>query len=200
MEAEMNALEYIASVIDSLAWPGAVVALVLILRTPVRDLLGDLTRVRYGDMEMNFGREVRELEDQARAAGLDLPEKTEKPKPGVQESTQIVAVAKRLASELPGPAVGLAWTAVEHELMLAVMRLAISEDYPLYNAALKNMDLLHEQGYIDADNRGVLERMRRLRNAAVHPRKAMVTVSADEAHEFIAVAEALVGKLRSLKR
>lgn len=196
----MDALQFIASVIDSLAWPVAVVALVLVLRVPVRSLLGDLTRFRYGDVEMNFGQEVRELEDRAKAAGLHVRALPEPPKPGIQDSAQIVADATRLVSEFSGPAVGLAWTAVEHELMQAVMRLGISADYPPYNAPIKNIELLSKHEYLDAESRAVLDRMRRLRNAAVHPSQGTTGISSDEAREFIALTEAVTEKLKSLKR
>lgn len=196
----MDALQFIASLIDSLAWPGAVVILVLILQVPIRNLLRDLTRLRYGEMEMNFGREVQELEDRAKAAGLHVRELPVQPKPGIQDSAQIVADATRLVSEFPGPAVGLAWTAVEHELMQAVMRLGVSADYPPYNAPIKNIELLSKQGYLDVDSRGVLDRMRRLRNAAVHPSRGTTGISSDEAREFIALTEAVTEKLKSLER
>lgn len=196
----MDALEFIASIVDSLAWPAAIAALVLILQAPLRGLLRDLTRLRYGDVEMNFGREVRELEDRAKAAGLHLPKKAAQTTPGLPDSSQIIADATRLASEFPGPAVGLAWTAVEHELMQAVMRLAISADYPPYNAPIKNIELLYKEGHLDGDSRSLLDRMRRLRNAAMHPSQRAVTISADEAREFIALTGAITEKLKSLTR
>lgn len=194
----MDILQFIASIIGSLAWPAAVVMLVLILRSPLRDLLRDLSRFRYKEIEIDFGREVQKLEDQARTAGLRLPSKPARQQVGPQDSSQIVGDASRLAAEFPGPAVGLAWTAVEHELMQAVMRLKISADYPPYNAPLKNIAILHEQNYLDADSRGLLDRMRRLRNAAVHPGREMTNISADEAREFIALTEAVTEKLKSL--
>lgn len=194
----MDALQFIASLIDSLAWPVAVIVLVFILQAPLRSLLGDLTRFRYGDVEMNFGREIQDLGGRAKAAGLHLPEKPPQSELGVPDFSQIIADATRLSSEFPGPAVGLAWTAVEHELMQVVMRLGISADYPPYNAAIKNIELLYKEGHLDGDTRGLLDRMRRLRNAAVHPSKGMVTISADEAQEFIALVRAMIEKLESL--
>jgi len=194
----MNALEFIASIVSSLAWPAVVVVLVLILRSPLRSVLPSLTRFRYGEMEIDFGREVQMLEDQARTAGLRFPKKVAGAISESPDSAQIVADAGRLASEFPGPAVGLAWTAVEHELMQAVMRLKISADYPPHNSPIKNIALLHEQEYLDSDTRGVLDRMRRLRNAAVHPGRDLESISSDEAREFIALTDAVTDKLKSL--
>lgn len=196
----MDMLGFIASIIDSLAWPAAVVILVLILQSPLRKLLLHLTRFRYGDVEIDFGREVHKLEDRAKTAGLQLPERPARPKTEIGDSTQIIADAERLAADFPEPAVGLAWTGVEHELMQAVMRLAISADYPPHGAPLKNIALLRDQGYLDDETRELLDRMRNLRNAAVHAARETSRISADEAREFIALAEAVTEKLKSLTR
>ena len=196
----MGYLKFVASIIDSLAWPVAVVSLVLILRAPLRVLLGSLTRFRYGDVEINFGREVLELRNKAKAAGLDISKDVPRAKQDIQDSAQIVADAMRLASEFQGSAIILAWTAVEQELMQAVMRLAISPDYPPYNSAVKNIQLLHEQGYLDADSCGLLERMRRLRNAAAHPSRGITEISADDARKFVALTEAITERVKSLNR
>lgn len=195
----MDALQFIASVIHALAWPVAVVILVLILQKPLRKLLTELTRFRYGDMEIDFGREVQSLERRARTAGLRVPDRLPRAEPEERDPAQIIGDAARLAADFPEPAVGLAWTAVEHELMQAVMRLTISPDYPPYNAPFKNIALLHEHGYIDGQTRELLQRMRNLRNAAVHPSRGTVQVSSDEVREFIALTEAVTEKLKSLK-
>lgn len=55
----MGALGFIASVIDSLAWPAVVVILVLALQAPLDKLLPELKRFRYGKVEIDLGREVR---------------------------------------------------------------------------------------------------------------------------------------------
>lgn len=195
----MDALQFIASVVHALAWPAAAVILVLILQKPLRELLPELTRFRYGDMEIDFGREVQNLEDRARTAGLRVPEQPPRPEPGQREPADIIADAARLAPEFPEPAVGLAWTAVERELMQAVVRLKISPEHARYGAPLRNVALLHERGFLDGQTREVLDRMRNLRNAAVHPAREMVRISSDEAREFIALTEAVTEKLKSLK-
>lgn len=196
----MHPLEFIASIIDSLAWPLAITIILLMLREPAGKLLLDLRRFRYGDMEVDFAKEVRALEAQARTAGLNLPKHAEPKAPEKKHTAQIIADASRLAADFPEPAVGLAWTAVEHELMQAVMRLAISANYPPHNSPLKNINLLHEQGQIGADTRALLDRMRNLRNVAVHSSRGTGPITPDEAREFIALAEAITDQLKTLSR
>ena len=196
----MDVLDFIASVIDSLSWPIGIVILTLLLRNHLGKLLSRLTRIRYGDVEVNFRREMRKLGSLAKIVGLRSSEKPVQAGKRQRKSEDAIADAMWLADELPEAAVGVAWVALEHELMQAIMRLAISADYPLYQSSLKNISLLHEHGYIDGKIREVLDRMRRLRNAAVHAQRDAVGISGDEAREFIGLAEAIIAKVRDMAR
>ncbi len=195
----MNAFEFIASVVDSLAYPAAIIIVVLALRAPIGKLLPELKRFRYGKVEIDFGQEVRKLEDRARTVGLRLPERPVPARMEFRESAQIIDDAVRLAAEFPEPAVGLAWTAVEHEMTQAAARLDLAPDDRRFKAPVRTIALLHERGYLDDDTRGLLDRMRNLRNAAVHLAGGAVRITPDEAREFIALSEAVSGKLKELK-
>lgn len=196
----MDVTAFLSSALDSIAWPITVVVLALMLRKPLNNILQNIRRIRYGDLEFDFSLELQKLEGKAKTAGLQIPRdlQTRTSQPRTPEDA--IADAWRLAEDFPEPAVGVAWLAVEHELMQAVMRLAISPDYPPHNAPAKNISLLHEGRYIDSDMRAVLERMRRLRNAAVHPWRDEVRISAGEAQEFAVLAQAVTRRLQSISR
>lgn len=196
----MNWLQFVASVAGSLAWPVTVIAVVVLLRTQLRRVLLTLTRLRYKDLEVDFGRELKEVERKARAIDVTPTGPPPQPATAPKNAAQILAEAERLAQDFPEPAVALAWSAVEDELMGAVMRLAISPDYPPLNSALQNARLLTEQGAIDQSTLDILNRMRNLRNMAVHGGAGLTGVSTDEAREFIALARGIVEKLRRLRR
>ena len=57
-------LQFFASLAGSLAWPATVV--VVVLRNQCRRFLLTLTRLRYKDLELDFGRELKEVEKKAR--------------------------------------------------------------------------------------------------------------------------------------
>lgn len=194
----MDKLQLIASIIDSLAWPIAVMLIVFALRTQLQTLIDNLAHLRYGDLEMSFGQKVRELGDKAKAAGLHILEDAPQTEPAGRDSEQIIADAMRLASEFQGSAVILAWTAVENELRQVATRLAFSPDYPPRNMPAKNIELLYKRGHLDADSRSLLHQMRRLRNAAAHPSRGITEISADDAYEFIALAKAITDRLKNL--
>ena len=54
----MDWLQFISSIIGSLAWPAAVMNLVLNLQAPLRNLLRDLSQFRYKEIEIDFGKEI----------------------------------------------------------------------------------------------------------------------------------------------
>lgn len=197
----MNWLSFFSSVIDSLAWPVAVIFIVFMLKKPLSALLPMLRNLKYKDLELDFGKELKKVEDKAK---LVLPAETKpkiiKEKPKERNSAQIIKEAERLFEEFPEPAVALAWSAVEVELMEAINRTASSPDYPPHNSALKNAMYLKNAGYLGEEKIDLIKRMTNLRNIAVHGGKGMGLVSVDEAREFIALTEWLVKDLKGIDR
>src|SRR3989442_646183 len=183
----MDCLQFLSSVVGSLAWPAIVLALVVLLRAPVTRVLLTLTRLKYKALELDFGRELKQLEEQAKAIEVK-PQQPKALPPAPKGSAQLLEEAARLAQDFPEPAVAVGWQAVEDELMSAAMRLAISSDYPPYNSALKNVQLLKEQNAIDEGTFDLLNRMRNLRNMAVHGTRGLANITIDEAIEFLALA------------
>ena len=59
----MDWLQFLASIIGSLAWPLALVVIVLILRRQLVDILRRLKRLKYGEAEAEFGEKLEEVEE-----------------------------------------------------------------------------------------------------------------------------------------
>jgi hypothetical protein len=194
----MNILQFISALVASVAWPVTLVVLVWLLRDSIQRVLLTITSLKYKDLQVDFGRELKELEEKAKVIDITPAKRAALPPPERKEPYQILADAERLVNEFPEPAVALAWSAVETELLQAVMRLAISADYPPDNSAYKNVKLLSDQGTLDANTIDVLNRLRNLRNAAVHG--GSIHISTDEAREYIAITKGVVDKLKALQR
>ena len=58
----MNFLEFIAEIIKAVAWPTTVIFLAYFLKAPLLKLLPRLQRFKHKDTEIEFGREVAELQ------------------------------------------------------------------------------------------------------------------------------------------
>jgi len=196
----MDILQFISSVIGSLAWPATVATLVVLLREPVKRILLTLTRLKYKDLELDFGRELKQLEEKAKAIEVRPTKQPPAVTPAKKDSLQLLVEAERLSDDFTEPSVALAWSAVEDELLAAVMRLTISPDYPPHNSAMKNAEMLAQQKVIDPQTLDVLKRMRNLRNIAVHAHGGLGEVTTDQAREFIALARGVAEKLRGLHR
>lgn len=194
----MSWLEFLSSLVRSLAWPVTVATLIILLRAPVTRVLLTLTHLKYKDLELDFGRELKQLEKEARAIDI-APQPPKSIAPTKKDSAQFLEEASRLAKDFPEPAVALGWQAVEDELMSAVMRLAISPNFPPHNSAMKNAELLKEQNAIDQRTFELLNRMRNLRNMAVHGAGTR-GITTDEAIEFLAIARGVVERLREVRR
>jgi hypothetical protein len=193
----MNYLEFVAAIISALAWPVAAVVLLAILRSPLKRVLLGLTRVKYKDIEIDFGRELSKIEAQARSIEL-------KPVPVRQEaapkdSAELLREASRLAEELPEPAVAVGWSAVELDLQAAAARLALAPDRAARTSPARMIALLRNGGHLDDQMHEILSRMRNLRNMAVHRHQGAGPVSSDEAREFLALAGGVIERLGSLR-
>jgi hypothetical protein len=198
----MDTLSFISSLIGSLSWPIAIIVLVLVFRKPLSKIIEGvhLKRIKRGDFEIDFDRELSELKN--RVKEIQVPEHNRGNLSLVNE-IKIPSAADdqiELISQInPSAAIALAWSNVEKELQSTILRIAISPDYPLYNSALKNIQLLKESNCIDANTFNVLNKLRQLRNEAVHSMyDSRMTVA--DVEEYNQLAKIILEKLKSLKK
>ncbi len=191
----MTLLEFIASVVGSLAWPLVVVVAVIVLRAQLRDMVGGITKLRFKYLELDFGRGLKEVEKLAKA--IDETQTSPELDAAVvlKDSFHTIAEAERLAADFPEAAITLAWSAVEGELVEAPARLGIKPDWPTFSSVAEQ---LHETAFINDATYDVFKRMQKLRNMAVHG-FGSGRITSDEAREFVVLTRDIVKKLRGLK-
>ena len=188
----MNYLQFIASLIHSLAWPAAVIVLAAAFRKPLKELFQNLNRFKYGKVEIDFRRELDQLETYAKTIDLKPPPKQISAEPRTAE--QILNEAAQLTADFPEPAVALGWTAIEHELGAAMMRLGLRSDHP---SPSRQIEALRKDAHLDNETFEILQRMRNLRNMALHG-GAIPGISSGEAVEFLAFAAGVVQRLQDI--
>jgi hypothetical protein len=106
----MSTEQFIASLVHSLAWPGAVVGVAVLFRQQVGDLLsGSLRKLKAGPIEFEFDRIISSVE-----AELTSQVGTELPRP---HGTSLVDDLGPVALASPGPAVLEAYSRLERELL-----------------------------------------------------------------------------------
>lgn len=190
----MKTLEFILGVIEATAWPAVVLVAVFLLRKPLASILLALTKLRYKDLELDFGRELRELGQQADKAHL-VTEQTRESRGGPKEPAELLDEAEQLAEEFPEPAVAVAWSAVESALIEAAESHAGSDQHRRFSPS-RNMKFLADSNILDKRTLELLHGMQRLRNVAIHERwNAFGGISTGEAYEFIRLARGICGRL-----
>ena len=183
----MDWKEFVASIVGSLAWPAAIVALVVVLRRPLRALLGSLQTLQYREFRAEFGRHIREaqanVEEAVRAGGVEVTVGEQDQHVPDKEVTDLL---RRLANETPRAAVLEAWTVVESELRSGEGRLGKESDGPVPR-------LLAESGWIPQLVK-VLEGLYAARNQAAHADE--VAITPEDASEYVETATSAAHLLR----
>jgi hypothetical protein len=198
----MDVPTFIVGLLNAIAWPAAVVLIVLLLRAPISARLAELTRLKWKDLELEFQRELKKVEEQADKL---LPkvhevETSDTLKIGVGEEVAIsegfsIDVDKdqfsRLAELSPPAAIIQVWLTVEN----ALRSLAARHDIPVSTrtSSLDLIKLLTQREILDNPTIAILNNLRALRNNAAHARAS--ELSASQAKEYQAVTHRLVTAL-----
>jgi uncharacterized protein YutE (UPF0331/DUF86 family) len=194
----MDILQFLAAIVAAIAWPATAITLVVLLRRPVSQILTTLTKLKYKDLELDFGRELKQLEKQAKA--IEVVPSQVRAVGGPKDPQELLSEAERLVEEFPEPAVAVAWSAVEDHLAQAAERLSGSTSHRRQPPSRVIRSLLEGEA-IDQQTVDLLKRMQNLRNAALHERwNAFGGISPDEAREFIALARGVNEKLECIGR
>jgi len=96
----MDALTFIASIINYLAWPLTVIIVLIVLRRPIAEFIPLLQSLRYGDIELNFESRIKQIESQAEQENLPMkPERMLSPAPRTTDELleDLVSVSPRVA-------------------------------------------------------------------------------------------------------
>lgn len=151
----MDWLQFVSSVVGSLAWPAAVIAVIVLLREPLGKLLPLIRTLKYKEWQIDVGQELDAVKESVEAT-------TDQPGIPAEEPTPVFL---QLAQIDPRAAVLSAWAPVELALKDLGMKHAIYKvGMPTYLLA----ESLLKAEVIDYMTYNVLSRLKRIRNEAVH--------------------------------
>jgi hypothetical protein len=190
----VNWLAFIASLVQSLAWPAAVVVIVVFLRKPIRAALRHalLRRVKAGPVELEFD----QLQAEVREELARSPELTEAqaPAPASQAApaTSLREELSTLAELSPAAAVMEASKRIEYRLSEMLDGSGESSPRRLGTRALAR--LARERGLISDETLAAIDGMSVLRNLVAHSRD---DIGVDRALDYLALTDAVMYALRS---
>jgi len=171
-------LTFISKVVEALAWPGAFLAVLLVIRKELPAIVRSLRRLKFKDVELEFG-------EAARAVAAEAKEAVPPSKPNVRLAGQPrEEMALRLAAiaELsPRAAILESWLQVE-AAAADVIRKRSSSNLSSMPGPMRLRDGLIRLEVLNAKQAEVFESLRDLRNKAVHFPDAEFTKAAIESY------------------
>jgi hypothetical protein len=182
----MSWLEFVSSIVQSLAWPAAAVVTVILLRAPLGQLIPYLKTLKYKDVELNFAEQLKKVEEQADAANLPPPPLSS-PVPiteGVPQLEDHAPVALiELANTSPRAAIGEAWRQLEADLRAAVVAVGAVEPA----SSREVVDAAARLGVLAPTAVALAAHLRHLRNEAVHNPELNIDLA--QALNYISIVE-----------
>jgi len=192
----MNGLQFIASLIGSLAWPALVLALVLVFRASLRTLLaGDVKRWKAGPsgLEVEFKEIIPEIR-------LDV----QKDRSGSRSSTVELprgfrAEMLELARISPRAAILEAFSRVEARLHKLLTEAGVSVNEFADASGRTLAEVAAKKGVISEGSSTAIAGLSVLRNLAAHSREAD-SLSLERATEFIDLADGVLYTIREQQK
>ncbi|MBW3587898.1 MAG: hypothetical protein KY429_00570 [Actinobacteria bacterium] len=186
----MDWLEFIASLVESLAWPIVVVLILILFRNPVTDLIPLVRRIKYKDLELEFERTLAEATQKAQREQLPIT------RPSLAERydenlTRLVWVAE----VSPRAAILEAWLEVEASAAEAAVRFGLRLEPRDRPSPLRLGSLLAGAGVFSQGLLDVYNELRDLRNKAVHA--VDISLSPAVVRDYVSLALSLVEYLRN---
>lgn len=184
----MTVLQFIASLVSSLAWPLAVLVIAVIFRAQIRQLMSrPLRRFRAGPVEMEFDRLLSEVE-----VAVERPA-TAAPGEEQRSESPVIEELEGLVTTSPVAAVMDAHAAVERELRDLVLEAAPDADVSRM-AMGQLLRLALDHGVITPEAAKAVEGITVMRNLTAHGRANEVTV--ERARDYLALVDAVLYTLR----
>lgn len=190
----MDWLTFISKIMESLAWPIAVIIMVIILRLPLAQLVSLLRKLKYKGLELDFAEKLEKVETEAERADLPRPVSIhpEKMIAGINADSRISI--RQLAITSPRAAIGEIWRQLESAISDALERKGIA--LPTQPRRLQTLlQLAQKKEILPPQIIPLIVDLRGLRNQAVHEREFNLDV--DQALEYIDLSERVILSLQS---
>lgn len=171
-------MEYLARIIEALAWPLTVLLAIFLLRKPLTDLLPHFKRLKYKELELEFEQSLENL----RKRSHESRQRHEIDAPAEDENDFYLQEVKQLS---PRAAILESWIGLETSAVSTAQHFKIVQA----DKRLPFVKILQElllSGVISEENVAIINELRALRNKAAH--EISFPITEDEAAKFMSVA------------
>ncbi len=151
----MDWLTFISSMVSALAWPMAAAVIAMIFRSQIQNLVKNLSRLKWGEVEAQFGQEVESIREEAKSFEND-PDYEDRP---------VESKLVELVETHPHLAVAEGWKNLERAITnLAVNRLGAERSTSIKS----HIDALAKSNLVPPAMLTTIANIREVRNRAVH--------------------------------
>jgi hypothetical protein len=151
----MDWLTFISNLVGSLSWPAAFFAVAFLFRSQVQYLMNSLTKLKWRDVEVEFGEQVDLIREEVQEAGDDPKFRDEPVEPRLIQ----------LADEHPHLAVLESWKQLEKAIIdLSIRKLGTQRSAP----ALAHIEAVLKSDLLPASMTRAIREIREVRNRAAH--------------------------------
>ncbi|MGF9973762.1 hypothetical protein ABEX76_12820 [Bacillus velezensis] len=189
----MNWLEFFSSILNS--WSVAIVIVVAILKKPISSLInriGNLTNLKYKDLDLSFGDKVSEIKSELEFG--KVIEQTEKKDEVGQEKQLFIDEVMRLAKVSPQEAIYKMWLELEKELRYMLVRV----NAPNIGAAEEIVIFLQQENYISTRTGNIIFSLLNLRNAVSRDYPEAKDIKYSDAVEYFKIIEELIAQFKEI--
>ena len=186
----MNWLDFVSSLVASLAWPITLLILLYWFKNNLQSLFPFIERFKYKDFEVQFRAAVKEIAEESKVT-LPAPEPEEEELP-IDIRDQLF----QLVEVSPRTAILEAWLHVEAWAVRRVQMLGKVPTDKLKNMApLRLGKLLQEYKILTPNQMHMFHKLRDLRNKAVHVSDARFSI--EDVIDYVDLALALARTIRA---
>ena len=192
----MDTLTFISKIIEALAWPLVAIALALIFRHRINDLLARIRKGKIPGGEFEFSDVAQRVLADAPPRALIPSSSSSSSGPSIQ-TFSILGPAYAILEHSPRAAVQEGWQELQKA---ALERLQFydddtsSDDYPTRTPRpVALAGYLRDQRILDAEEVAVFNELRDLRNRAVHVPDFEITI--EKARDYLVLCELLIDSL-----
>lgn len=157
----MNTLEFISSIIKSIAWPSVIIVIIITLRKPLIKLLLNIDKVTYSNIAIEFSEELKAAKQNLEKAKPVFSMKSKQDKSFTKKESEIIEVAKIS----PSASITMSWLMVE-DAIYQIIDNGFQDEKEI--TLLQSIQFLREQGVISPEIETVLHKLSRLKNSAAH--------------------------------
>ena len=186
----MDVYTFLADLVKALAWPIVVIVIVFMLRKPLAGLIPLLQRLKFKDLELEFGQKIERVRAEARS---ELP--IEHPSPGLPADAQDRIL--KLAEVSPRSAVIDAWRELEQRLIETANAIPEFRD-SRRKSPLDAIHILEGSKRLSPRVASLIEDLRSLRNRAAHAPE--FALSSESAQEYLTAADQMVAVIQVLTK